>query len=114
MQKPLELSIRDLKNHPIIEEVIMEKIVKLEKMNHKIISCHIFIRKPHKRHNKGNAFSVRIDVKLPNDRIVVNCQSSIDLSMLIHEAFEIVQRQLKKYTKRKYTKRKLSYESFLN
>ncbi len=112
MQKPLELSIQDANNSQFVEEIVMEKIFKIEQMYNKIISWRIFIRQPHKRHVKGNAFNIRIDIKLPDDRIVVNCKSNDELGPLIHEAFEVAQRQTKKYIKRRYIKRKMNNEDF--
>jgi translation initiation factor 2 alpha subunit (eIF-2alpha) len=108
MQKPLELSIQDTRNRQFAEEIIMAKISKLEQLYSGIIGIRVFIHQPHKNHRKGNAHMIKIDIKMPDYRIIVNCESNYELPTLIHEAFEVAQRQVKNHAKHYHIKRKVS------
>lgn len=105
MQRPLELSIQDANNKQLVEEIIIAKISKLEQLYDRIIGVRVFIHQPHKHHMKGNAYAIKVDVKLPDNRIIVNCESDYRLPVLVHEAFEVAQRQVRKYLQRHHIKR---------
>ncbi|MFP3984122.1 MAG: HPF/RaiA family ribosome-associated protein [Desulfurivibrionaceae bacterium] len=102
MEVPPEIVFHDVKKTDALEELIREKIAKLEKLTDKIISCRVAVDQPPKHKQSGNPWEVHINLKLPSDKEVVVKQGAgrktepEDLGLTINEAFNAAERQLKK------------------
>jgi len=100
MQKPLELTFREVPHTQKIEDLINEKVRKLETICDSIISCRVVVERPHRHHNNGNSYQLRIDLMAPqNHEIVVKKETTQNgkhdhLTTLIRDSFEVVRRQL--------------------
>ncbi|MHB9029242.1 MAG: HPF/RaiA family ribosome-associated protein [Candidatus Latescibacterota bacterium] len=101
MQIPLELVFRNTQKTDSIEQLIREKVSKLEQICNYIISCRVAVEKPQEHQRVGNPYRVRIDIKVPpgHEIIVVRDSSHGDmhdpLSTIIRDAFSAARRQLK-------------------
>ncbi|MBF0522133.1 MAG: hypothetical protein HQL24_03645 [Candidatus Omnitrophica bacterium] len=100
MELPLQLNFKGWKDDGEITNLINEKIAKLERLCHHVISCHIAIEQLPTAQQTGHSYHIRIDVRIPpHHEIVVvrepqkGTRSHTPLSTLLRDAFEVVFRQ---------------------
>lgn len=72
MQNSLQITFRNMPRSEAIEENIREKAAKLDGLFDGITSCRVIVEAPHRRHYKGKAYVVRIDIAVPGDELVIN------------------------------------------
>lgn len=100
MQKPLELNYHDLPRSDWSEQLIRERVERLERYHDDIVSCTVIVSKPHKHQHSGNPYRVSIEVHLPrNRRLVVNQEPAVveqesNLRTVIEAAFSAMERRL--------------------
>ena len=104
MQKPLELTFRHMDPSPAMEAEVRERVEGLERFCADIIGCSVVIEAPHKHHEQGNLFHLRIDVTVPDREIVVKRSPDAhhaheDPYVAMHDAFDAVRRQLEDYAR---------------
>jgi ribosomal subunit interface protein len=99
MQNPLQITVRDMAHSPALDENIREKVAKLDQVFSPIISCHVLAESPHKHHQHGRQFNVRVDLTLPGKTIVVNHDHDEDVYVAVRDAFNAVRRQLEQHTR---------------
>jgi cold shock CspA family protein/ribosome-associated translation inhibitor RaiA len=108
MQGPVEISFKDVKKTPELEDLINQKIAKLEKICSYMISCRVTVERPQKYPDTGNPHRVRIDIKVPHSHELVAKQSASEgdmhdpLHTVITKTFHAAERQLKELTKRQH------------
>lgn len=105
MQLPLEITFHGLDRSPAIEARIREKAGKLERFFSRITSCRVVVEAPHQHSNKGRLYSVRIDVTVPGDEIVVNRTGSKnhaheDIKVAVRDAFNALSRRLEDHARK--------------
>lgn len=106
MQIPLQITYRDMEPSEAVEANIREKVNKLEQFIDNITSCRVVIEAPHKHHHQGRLFSIRIDITLPGEEIVVTRSpdkhhAHEDIYVSIRDAFNAARRQLEDYVRRR-------------
>lgn len=99
MQVPPQLTFHGLPSSPAVEADLRERVAKLEHLHAHIVSCHVTVEVPHRHRTKGNLFSVRVDVKVPDGEIVVSHEhherhAHEDLYVAARDAFAAVSRRL--------------------
>ena len=96
-----EISYRGVNKTDALENLIAEKITKLEQVYDQISSCRISLERPHDHPESGSPYRVRLDITVPESREVVVDKSPDDgtqyppLEAVIRDAFEAATRQLK-------------------
>ena len=100
MKIPLQITIRDMENSEALETHIREKAHKLDEFFNQIMSCRVVVEIPHKHHNQGKMFNVRIDIGVPGKEIVVNHDKSEDVYIALRDAFNAASRQLEDYARK--------------
>lgn len=105
MQLPLQIAFHNMERSETIEETIREKAEKLDAYCDRIMSCRVVVEVPHKHHQHGNLYQVRIDLTVPGDEIVVNREPSLhetykDVTVAIRDAFDSARRKLEDYVRR--------------
>jgi ribosomal subunit interface protein len=100
MQIPLQITIRDIEQSEALETNIREKAQKLDEFFKHIMSCRVVVEMPHKHHNQGKQFNVRIDIGVPGNEIVVNRDHSEDVYIALRDAFSAAKRQLEDYARK--------------
>jgi ribosomal subunit interface protein len=100
MDIPLHITIRDIPHRADIEERIRERARKLERFYTHIIKCRVAVQAPHQHHRTGQRYSVRIDLTVPRNEIVVTREENEDLLLAIREAFDAARRRLEDYARR--------------
>ena len=61
------------------------------------MSCRVVVEVPHKHHQQGRRFNVRIDIGVPGSEIVVNRDQAEDVFVALRDAFDAAKRQLEDY-----------------
>jgi ribosome-associated translation inhibitor RaiA len=102
MKVPLELAYRNLRKTEYHENLIRDKVRKLEQFCDYINSCHVSIEKEHQHQKIGRPFRVRITLTIPQCKEIIidrdPNRGSIHktLESEIRDAFNAAARQLKK------------------
>jgi cold shock CspA family protein/ribosome-associated translation inhibitor RaiA len=102
MQVPLNMTFRNVRKDPAIEDLIYKQAAKLERICDHIVSCRVAVEKPQEHQRSGNPFGVRIDVLVPpeHELVVVRDSSEGDLheelSTVIRDGFAAMRRQVRK------------------
>jgi len=104
MNIPLQITIRDVEHSEALEAHIREKATKLDEFFKHIMSCRVVVEVPHKHHQQGKQFNVRIDIGVPGSEIVVNRDHAEDVYVALRDAFDAAKRRLEDYA-RKNTRR---------
>lgn len=100
MQTPLKITIRDMDHSEALDTHIREKANKLEEFFRDITSCHVVVEVPHKHHQQGKQFNVRIDIGVPGKELVVNRDHAEDVYVALRDAFNAAKRQLENYARK--------------
>ncbi len=105
MQSPAEIVFRDIPRSEALEENILEKIEKLEKMYDHITSCNVVIEETHHHKHQGKLFHVRINLHVPEKELVVSRekhdkQEHEDPYIAVRDAFNAMQRQLEEHSRK--------------
>ena len=101
MDLPLELTFREVEKTEGLETLIREKVDKLERICDYINGCRIVVEKPQAHQERGNPFRVRIDVTVPPGHELVAERGPMEgniqeqLTHVIRETFDAMERQLK-------------------
>ncbi|SDY82672.1 ribosome hibernation-promoting factor, HPF/YfiA family [Nitrosomonas sp. Nm58] len=106
MQSPLQITIRDISASDALEAHIRDKVEKLESYFDRLVSCHVVVEMPHKHHQQGKEFNVRINIGVPGSDIVVNRDHHEDPYVALRDAFDAAKRQLEDYARRMQLKTK--------
>ncbi|MGI9533545.1 MAG: HPF/RaiA family ribosome-associated protein [Thermodesulfobacteriota bacterium] len=104
MDIPLQITYHNIKKSEVLEKKIQERVKKLEKFFDHIISCRVVIDIPHKHKIKGNVYSIKIEIHVPNEEIVVTRSNEFDKihkfpNVMIKDAFNAAKRQLEDYAR---------------
>lgn len=100
MQRPVQITFKDIPHSDAVETHIRERVAKLETFYPHIIGCHVSVELPHKHHHQGKLHNVRIDIKVPGSEIVVNRDKNEDLYVALRDAFDAAKRQVEEYGRR--------------
>ncbi|HEU0188950.1 MAG TPA: ribosome-associated translation inhibitor RaiA [Gallionella sp.] len=100
MQIPLQITIRDVEHSEALETHIRDKANKLDEFFQHIMSCRVVVEVPHKHHNQGKQFNVRIDIGVPGSEIVVNRDHAEDVYVALRDAFDAAKRRLEDYARK--------------
>ena len=105
METPLEIVFQGMGSSFAIEERIRKEAEKLERYHSRITACRVVIEAPHRRHEKGNLFSVRVEITVPGRPPIVvsrnpsDHQSHEEPYVAVRDAFDAARRQLQDITR---------------
>jgi ribosomal subunit interface protein len=100
MRIPLQITIRDIEHSEALETHIRDKASKLDEFFDRIMSCRVVVEVPHKHHQQGKQFNVRIDIGVPGSEIVVNRDHADDVYVALRDAFDAAKRQLEEHAQK--------------
>jgi ribosomal subunit interface protein len=105
MDIPLEINFQNIDPSEFVEARIRERVNKLHRYYDRINSCRVAVRLPHKQHQKGNIFHVRIEVRVPGAELVVSrapgdINAHQDVYVAIRDAFDAADRQLEEFSRK--------------
>jgi len=87
MQRPVQITYRDIAPTEALESQVREKAAKLEEFYPFITGCHVTLEVPHKHKHQGKHCAVRIDVRVPGGELVVNHDHHEDMYVALRDAF---------------------------
>lgn len=97
MDQPLQITFRGFPRSEALEEKVKGKLEKLSRLYGRITSCHVVIEAPHQHHQKGRAYSVSIDMTIPDAELVISrdgSHSDPDAYIAVRDAFDALGRRL--------------------
>ena len=102
MNLPLQITYRNMEPTEHIENAIRARVAKLEEIAPRITSCRVMVEQPHRSHNKGDHFHVRIDLTLPGAEIVADRdptkhQAHSDFDVALRDAFRAARREYESF-----------------
>ena len=106
MQRPLQITFRNMKTSEAVEARIRKNVEKLEKSCDNLLGCRVVVEAPHAHQQKGGLYHTRIDLTFPSETIVVNREpdlhkGSTDVYVSIRDAFAAAGRQVQKHATRR-------------
>lgn len=102
MQIAPEIIFHDVDRSAWVENYVLERLHKLERYAEGITSCRVSLTQEQASHQKGNRYSVMVEVRMPPNHDLAAKKAKIihdmptQLPALINLAFGAVERQLKK------------------
>ena len=105
MQLPLQISFHNVDRTPEVEDLISQHAATLDQFYDHIMSCRIVVDMPHRHHQDGNLYQVRIDLKVPGEEIAITREPPShmaykDLNVAARDAFDEARRKLEDYARR--------------
>jgi cold shock CspA family protein len=105
MQKPLQVSFHQVPVSPEIEQACLEEAAKLEQFDPHIIGCRVVVSEPHRRHQQGHRYDIRIEVRRPGKDVTVSRhlrkrKDDEHPEVAVREAFAAARRQLEERVSR--------------
>ena len=105
MQAPLNISFRNMDPSEAVETRIREKAEKLERLFDRIVSCEVVVEAPHRNHQKGKLYEVRINLSVPGEDINVGRtgpqnHAHEDVYVALRDAFAAATRQLEDHVRK--------------
>jgi hypothetical protein len=98
----MTITFPGMKPNPIIEAEIRKRAGKLDALCPGIISCHVVADIPHRHHQRGNNFRVRIDIKVRREEIAVaRVGPQKDFQLVLRRAFDVARRRLQERTRQR-------------
>jgi cold shock CspA family protein len=102
---PLQVIFRDVPSSQAVEQLIGTLAQRLEHYCARINGCRVTIAEPHRHRRRGRLFSIRIDLTVPGEEIVINREHRLheahrDVSVAVREAFHVARRRLEDYLRR--------------
>jgi hypothetical protein len=116
-----DITYRTMAGSKWLDAEIQKRAAKLTKTCPDIISCKVLVEIPHRHHEQGNRFHVRIDITVPGEKIVAGQAPSLhlirpdgestgerrsrktvarkDASLALRQAFDAAKRQLRDYAR---------------
>ena len=102
MRQPMTITFSGMKADPILESEIRKRAGKLDTQCPGIISCHVVADIPHRHHQKGNNFRVRIDIKVRREEIAVEKDGPHrDHKVVLRQAFDVARRRLQDHVQQR-------------
>ncbi len=106
MQRPLEITFKNVDQTEAMESLVREKMARLEKFHNRIVGSQVSLERPSPNGTQNHPGRVRIRLTVPRNREIVvvkeppDGQKVEDLKAVLHDAFEAVERKLKELADR--------------
>lgn len=103
MQRPLQITFKNMASSPSLEALIRERVERLEKFYPRLTGCRVVVEVPHRASETGKVpLAVSVEADIPGRWAVVGRDEEErrevkqDQTAALNNAFEAVERQLKK------------------
>lgn len=100
---PHKITFKGFGQSDAVTQRVLTEISGLEQFFPRIVACEVTLELSTKRHQQGNLFRVRVEIKVPGDELVAARdphlhQAHEDLYVAIRDAFNACTRQLEDYS----------------
>lgn len=99
MQVTPQITFRDVKHSPEVEDYIHDKINKMGKYSQHVVSCRVVISNENHHQHSENHYQTHVKITVPKKELVATRNGSDNLYKSIDDAFEHIIRQLNEYGK---------------
>ena len=99
MQIPLQITFRGLLRSDALEARIREKADRLQDFHARITSCRVVVEEQHRHKRQGKQFTVRVDIRVPGNEIVVDRDHDEDVYVALRDAFDAARRKLEDFAR---------------
>jgi ribosomal subunit interface protein len=104
MELPLQITFRHMDSSDAVAARIRERAAELERFFDRITACRVVVECRHPRHQQGNLFRVRVDLKVPGREIVVGRDPAAhhaheDVYVAIRDSFDAARRLLEDHVR---------------
>lgn len=105
MQIPVEITFKELERSEAMEARIRDWVDKLERVYDRIVRCEVMVETPHRRHQKGRQFHVRVRLTVPGGELVTSRdpgpdETHEDFYVALRDAFRTARRQLEDHVRK--------------
>lgn len=105
MQTQPQITFKGLEPSPALRELVEHQIAQLERHHPRITSCRVVIEEPHRHHQHGNHWHIKVVVGVPADEIVVNREPERssrheDPFAAVRDAFDTMKRRLESHARK--------------
>ena len=100
MELPIQITRRNVNLSAAQEENIRNKAEKLDQFYDHIIGCRILVEVPHRHSHKGVLYTVRLDITVPGNELVVKREAHEDIYVAIRDSFDAARRKLQEFSHR--------------
>lgn len=102
---PVDVVFRDMDPSPMVDVAVRRWATRLARRFDRVLGCQVVIGQPHRHHERGRRFHVRVRVSLPGSEIVVSHdpgddETHDDVYVAIRDAFRAARRQLEQQARR--------------
>lgn len=99
MNLPVQVTFRQARPVPRVEQLIERRVEKLARLSDRIVGVQVLVEQPHRHHHKGRQYHVRVAVELPGTELVASRQSPehhshVNLTRAVGDAFDKAEREL--------------------
>lgn len=89
-----QITYRGMAHSAAMDSKISGYAQKLEEYHPRITRCHVTVAEGDRKKHKGNHFEVHVDLHVPGHEIVASRKEHEDPYVAMHEAFQVLYRQL--------------------
>jgi len=100
MERPVQITLRNVPQSDALEAHIREKTASMEKFHPRITGYQVVVEIPHKHKHQGNLFDVRLDIRVPGEEIVLNREQAEDVYVALRDVFDAARRRLEDHARR--------------
>lgn len=96
---PIDVVFRDMAPSPMVDVFVRRWATRLHKSFERIEACTVVIEQPHRHHEHGRRFHVRIQLAVPGESIVISHEPGVDAGhedvyVAVRDAFRAARRRL--------------------
>jgi ribosomal subunit interface protein len=93
---PLRITYHGLESSDALNQLVEERVAKLSHLSDRMIRCRVLIEAPHRHHQHGNHYRVRVDVLVPGNQLVVGGARAThpDAYAALGQAFDSIERRV--------------------
>lgn len=104
MQIPVSIAFDGVPESDAVQQSVWRHAAELERFFDRITACRVTIARPHHHQHRGDLFSVRIDLSVPGEEIVVNREHRFDhahedVHVAMRDAFRAARRHLEDHAR---------------
>lgn len=120
MTTPITVTFPKSKPSPWLEAEIQQRVERLKVLFADIVSCRVVVDIPHRHHQRGNRFSIRIELGVPGEDLAITRDANLhgavkdqdeaawskrfdveatrrDVRVVLADAFDAAKRRLRDY-----------------
>src|SRR4051812_22057395 len=107
MNLPLQITFHNMEPSTLVEDRVQREALELDKFCDAITSCRVVVDMPHRHHQTGNAYQVRVDITVPGEELAATNEPAEhdpryqDVNVAIRDAFDVAARELEDYVRRR-------------